>query len=133
MGTIWWDIRGANYCLQTQGSQRRLVMIDTDSLVAYAREIVETPETFTDRDRIKPRAMKRVKTIVETLAWSPFLGRTVAKREAARLKKTIAAIRSGVEGCFIQPGRLTGGGEAFAHMLQRLDSEVWCYCQNRIL
>ena len=125
VGTIWWDIRDDNYCLQAHGKARRLVMIDTDSLVAYAKEIVETPECFEKRDRIKGRAMQRVKTIVENLAWSPFLGHTIARPKATRLKKTIAAIRSELEGVFLQPGRLTGGRDAFERMLQRLDDEVW--------
>jgi hypothetical protein len=101
-------------------------MIDTDSLMAYAKEIVETPESFTKRDRIKPRAMQRVKTMVENLAWAPFLGQSLPRQEASRLKRTIAAIRSEAEPCFLQPGRLTGGREAFGRMLRRLDDEVWC-------
>jgi hypothetical protein len=126
VGTIWWDLRDDNYCLQVHGNRRRLVMIDTDSLMAYAKEIVETPGSFTKRDRIKPRAMQRVKTMVENLAWAPFLGQSLPRQEASRLKRTIAAIRSEAEPCFLQPGRLTGGREAFGRMLRRLDDEVWC-------
>jgi hypothetical protein len=100
-------------------------MIDTDSLVAYAKEIVETPEIFTRRDHAKKRAMQRVKTIVEALVWSPFLGANVPSKEAARLKKVISTIRSGAQQCFLQPGRLQGGQAAFEQMVHRLDTEVW--------
>jgi hypothetical protein len=124
-GTIWWDIRDDNYCLTPHGNGRRLVMIDTDSLVAYAKEIVETPETFTRRDPIKKRAMQRVKTMVEALAWSPFLGVVVSRQEAARIKKVISAIQAEAQVCFLSPGCLEGGQGAFKQMLQRLDAEVW--------
>jgi hypothetical protein len=125
VGTIWWDIRDDNYCLTPHGARRRLVMIDTDSLIAYAKEIVETPEVFTRRDHTKKRAMQRVKTIVEKLAWSPFLGLNVPRKEAVRLKNVISDIRLEAERCFLKPGLLEGGQAAFNHMLQRLDTEVW--------
>jgi hypothetical protein len=124
-GTIWWDIRDENYCLTPHGNGRRLVMIDTDSLVAYAKEIVETPDSFNRRDRIKKRAMQRVKTIVEALAWSPFLGADVPRKEAVRIKKVISTIHVEAQACFLKPGRLEGGQVAFEQMLERLDTEVW--------
>jgi len=125
VGTIWWDIRDDNYCLTPHGDERRVVMIDTDSLIAYAKEIVETPEVFTRRDHAKKRAMQRVKTIVEKVAWAPFLGLNVPRKEAVRLKNLISDIRSQAETCFLQPGLLVGGQAAFTHMMQRLDTEVW--------
>ncbi|NBV33738.1 MAG: hypothetical protein EBR81_08160 [Proteobacteria bacterium] len=125
VGTIWWDVRDDNYCLTPDGNGRRLVMIDTDSLIAYAKEIVETPEDFTRRDKTKKRAMQRVKTIVEKLAWSPFIGANVPRKEDVRLKGVISAIRSQAEHCFLQPGRLVGGEAAFEQMLKRFDTAVW--------
>lgn len=124
-GAIWWDIRDANYCLQPLETGRRLVMIDTDSLVAYAREIVETPSDFTRRDSTKQRAMARVKTIVEKLAWAPFGSQKIPRAEKSRLERSITAIRTEAEACFLQPGCLRGGEEAFERMLQRLNAEVW--------
>ena len=124
-GTIWWDIRDANYCLQPVENGHRLVMIDTDSLVAYAREIVESPEDFTARDSTRRRAMARVKTIVEKLAWAPFGSGKLPRSEKSRLERSIADIRSEAEACFLESGRLRGGEEAFERMLRRLDSEVW--------
>jgi len=45
-GTIWWDIRAGNFCVTERDGKPRLVLIDTDSLLAYAEEILNTPPCF---------------------------------------------------------------------------------------
>lgn len=66
-GTIWWDIRAGNFCVTKRDGILRLVLIDTDSLLAYADEIIETPNVFTKRDKGKTTALKRIKTIFANL------------------------------------------------------------------
>ena len=69
-GTIWWDIRAGNFCVTERDGKQRLVLIDTDSLLAYADEIIETPLVFTKRNHGKVTALKRIKTIVTDLVLS---------------------------------------------------------------
>ena len=69
-GTIWWDIRAGNFCVTERDSKQRLVLIDTDSLLAYAEEIIETPQVFTKRNHGKVTALKRIKTIATGLVMS---------------------------------------------------------------
>ncbi|MCX6963468.1 MAG: hypothetical protein NTZ08_13645 [Verrucomicrobia bacterium] len=66
-GTSWWDIRAGNFCVTERDSKQRLVLIDTDSLLAYAEEIIETPLVFTKRNHGKVTALKRIKTIATDL------------------------------------------------------------------
>jgi hypothetical protein len=66
-GTIWWDIRASNFCVAERDGKQRLVLIDTDSLLAYAEEIIETPHVFTKRNHGKVTALKRIKTILTDL------------------------------------------------------------------
>ena len=48
-GTIWWDIRDANFCWDQ--AARRLTLIDTDSLAAYADEIQQRPAVWQRREK----------------------------------------------------------------------------------
>jgi serine/threonine protein kinase len=67
---IWWDIRAGNFCVTERDGKQRLVLIDTDSLLAYAEEIIETPHVFTKRNHGKVTALKRIKTIATDLVMS---------------------------------------------------------------
>jgi serine/threonine protein kinase len=69
-GTIWWDIRTGNFCVTERDDKQRLALIDTDSLLAYAEEIIETPHVFTKRNHGKVTALKRIKTIATDLVMS---------------------------------------------------------------
>ena len=71
-GTIWWDIRAGNFCISERDGKPRLVLIDTDSLLAYAEEILNTPLVFTKRDKGRITALKRIKTIVTNLVRSTY-------------------------------------------------------------
>lgn len=71
-GTIWWDIRAGNLCVTERDGKPRLVLIDTDSLLAYAEEILNTPLVFTKRDKGKITALKRIKTILTNLVRSTY-------------------------------------------------------------
>jgi hypothetical protein len=67
-GVVWWDIRDSNYCVRLRGAKPEVVMIDTDSLEAYHREILQTPEIHTLRNQKKLTGVKRLKTMVNNLA-----------------------------------------------------------------
>ena len=58
-GTVWWDVRDANYCYS--GSSGRLALIDADSLAAYATEILQTPSVWEKRDRGRVTALGRLR------------------------------------------------------------------------
>lgn len=60
-GTIWWDIRDANYCYSPQSG--RLTLIDLDSLAAYADEILQTPQVWTRRDKGQATALARLRQL----------------------------------------------------------------------
>ena len=71
--------RAVNFCVTERDGKQRLVLIDTDSLLAYAEEIIETPLVFTKRDKGKVAAMKRIKTIATdlvllTIPWEKLKG-----------------------------------------------------------
>lgn len=125
LGTIWWDIRGDNYCLTPAAGRRRLVMIDTDSVLAYATEIVETPELFLHRDRVKKTAMRRVKTLVENLVYATLRTRTFGTGEKKQTKNQFEILWRELEAVFLKPGRLLGGTEAFGEMLAGLEGRIW--------
>jgi hypothetical protein len=65
VGTSWWDVRDSNYVVTPAG---QLVMIDSDSVGAYADEIVETPTVFAKRNRGSITAMIRYGSLLITLA-----------------------------------------------------------------
>lgn len=58
-GTIWWDFRDANYCYSSASG--RLMLIDLDSLSAYAEEILETPQVWERRDKGRGTALARLR------------------------------------------------------------------------
>ena len=124
VGLIWWDIRGGNLCVTERDGKQRLVIIDTDSLLAYAEEIIETPLVFTKRNHGKVTAMKRIKTIVTDLALARFSESYLQGRRLA-LKEKIRIIADSSLITFDQPGCLLGGGEAFQTLIARLETEVW--------
>ncbi len=125
LGTIWWDIRGDNYCLTPVGERRRLVMIDTDSVLAYATEIVEAPEIFLNRDRVKKTAMRRVKTMAEHLVYAPLRTRTLGTGDKKQIKNQFEVLWKDLEAVFLKPGRLLGGTEAFGAVLAGLEGKIW--------
>jgi len=123
-GTIWWDIRAGNFCVTERDGKQRLVIIDTDSLLAYADEIIETPHVFTKRNHGKVTALKRIKTIVTDLALARF-SESYLKGKRSALKQKIRIIADSSLIAFDSPGCLTGGGEAFQTLIARLETEVW--------
>jgi hypothetical protein len=123
-GTIWWDIRAGNFCVTERDGKQRLVLIDTDSLLAYADEIIETPLVFTRRDKGKIAAMKRIKTIVTDLALAQF-SESYLKGKRSSLEKKIRTIAGSSLIAFDSPGCLIGGGEAFQTLIDRIELQVW--------
>lgn len=67
-GVIWWDIRAGNYCVRRSGKGHEVVMIDTDSLEAYHKEILETPADHSIRDAKKGTGVKRLRTMIDQLS-----------------------------------------------------------------
>ncbi len=59
LGTVWWDIRDANWCFDS--SNLKLHLIDVDSLWAYAKEILITPSDWSRRNRGRETALSRLK------------------------------------------------------------------------
>jgi hypothetical protein len=68
VGTVWWDVRDANFCYDRECEH--LVMIDVDSLAAFADEILDTPTLWTRRSKGRSTALARLRqmTIRLTLA-----------------------------------------------------------------
>lgn len=58
-GTIWWDVRDANYCYAETSNW--LTLIDIDSLAVYADEILQTPEVWERRDKGRKTALARLR------------------------------------------------------------------------
>jgi hypothetical protein len=59
LGTVWWDIRDANYCYSS--ASRRLTLIDVDSLAAYTDEILLTPGVWERRNKGQRTALARLR------------------------------------------------------------------------
>lgn len=123
-GTIWWDFRAGNFCVTERDSKQRLVLIDTDSLLAYADEIIETPLVFTERNHGKVTALKRIKTIVTDLVLSAIPVENLRGKRSS-LKQQIRAIADASLVAFDQHGRLENGQQAFETLIERLQIEEW--------
>lgn len=99
-GTIWWDIRAGNFCVTERDGKQRLVLIDTDSLLAYADEIIGTPNVFTKRAKGKITALKRIKTIVKNVLLSslpeacPKLSKIETKRQLKAIHDEYQVLKS---------------------------------------
>ena len=123
-GTSWWDIRAGNFCVTERDGKQRLVLIDTDSLLAYAEEIIETPHVFTKRNHGKVTALKRIKTIATDLVMLTIPKENLRGKRSS-IEKQIRAIAGSSLIAFDSPGCLIGGGEAFQTLIARLETEVW--------
>jgi hypothetical protein len=121
-GTIWWDIRAGNFCVTERDGKKRLVLIDTDSLLAYAEEIIETPHVFTKRNHGKRTALKRIKTIVTDLVLSAISEQKL-KGKRSSIEKQIRAILDACLVDFDQPERLQNK-ECFNLMVSKLYNSV---------
>ena len=111
-GTIWWDIRAGNFCVTERDGKQRLVLIDTDSLLAYADEIIETPLVFTKRNHGKVTALKRIKTIATNLVLSA-IPKDKLRGSKTKLELQIKSILNETLAPFEQPGPLQNGAECF--------------------
>jgi serine/threonine protein kinase len=123
-GTIWWDIRAGNFCVTERDGKQRLVLIDTDSLLAYAEEIIETPQVFTKRNHGKVTALKRIKTIATDLVMSA-ISEEKLKGKRSSIEKQIRANADASLIVFDQPGRLENGQQSFETLIERLQKEVY--------
>jgi hypothetical protein len=84
VGTAFWDIRDSNYVFTLD---KRLVMIDSDTVVAYADEITKKPVVFARRNGGKFVAMERY-------------AMTVSRMTAACLGANVASVQKTVQGLF---------------------------------
>lgn len=123
-GMIWWDIRAGNFCVTERDGKQRLVLIDTDSLLAYAEEIIETPLVFTKRNHGKVTALKRIKKIVTDLVLSAIPAENLRGKRSS-LKQQIRAIADACLVNFDQHGRLENGQQSFETLIERLQKEEW--------
>jgi hypothetical protein len=121
-GTIWWDIRAGNFCVTERDGKPRLVLIDTDSLLAYADEILETPLVFTKRNHGKVTALKRIKIIMTDLVLSEIPVENLRGKRSC-IEKQIRAIADASLIAFDQHGRLNNGQQSFKTLIQRV--EAW--------
>jgi hypothetical protein len=80
-GVMWWDVRGDNYCVRPKADGLEVVMIDTDSLEPYHKEIIETPTDFTKRDLKKLTALRRLKTMIKDLSASVLSGAGARRKD----------------------------------------------------
>ena len=119
-GTIWWDIRAGNFCVTERDSKQRLVLIDTDSLLDYADEIIETPLVFTERNHGKVTALKRIKTIATNLVLSA-IPKDKLRGSKTKLELQIKSILNETLAPFEQPGPLQNGAEC----LKSLEDKVF--------
>ena len=118
-GTIWWDIRAGNFCVTERDSKQRLVLIDTDSLLAYADEIIETPLVFTKRDKGKVFALKRIKTIATDLVLLAIPEENL-KGSKTQLELQIKSILNETLAPFEQSGPLQNGAECFKSLEDKI-------------
>lgn len=80
-GVMWWDVRGDNYCVRPRADGLEVVMIDTDSLEPYHKEIIETPSDFTKRDLKKLTALRRLKTMIKDLSANVLRGAGAKRKD----------------------------------------------------
>ena len=71
-GTIWWDIRDANYCYDE--SSGKLKLIDSDSLGAYVSEILPTPNIWLKRDKGRKTAIARLRQMTLRILLAQGIG-----------------------------------------------------------
>lgn len=81
-GTIWWDVRDANYCYCAERDMLR--MIDVDSLDAYTDEILLRPTQWQARDKGRLTALARLRAMC---------GRLLAARKGAVKAKVEHGLR----------------------------------------
>jgi hypothetical protein len=122
-GTIWWDIRASNFCVAERDGKQRLVLIDTDSLLAYAEEIIETPHVFTKRNHGKVTALKRIKTILTDLVMLTIPKENLRGKRSS-IEKQIRAIADASLFAVDEPQELVNGQRTFETLIQRLEIEA---------
>ena len=98
-GTIWWDIRAANYCWDSTSG--RLTLIDVDSLAAYAEEILQTPTLWERRDKGRETALTRLRGLTMRVLLAQEVSVTKKAVETALLQ----AWRSELESALRALGR----------------------------
>ena len=101
-GSSWWDVRDSNYVVTPDG---RLMMIDSDSVGAYADEILQTPSVFTKRNRGSRTAMKRYTGLLARMA-----GRLAPRGEKSKwTQQTRALFQRHLVPVFVAPYPLPHG------------------------
>jgi hypothetical protein len=80
-GTIWWDIRDANFCYCRERGLLR--MIDIDSLGAYSREILNRSGRWDAREKGRLTALARLRRMCVRLLCAQQMG------SISRIEKTL--------------------------------------------
>jgi predicted NAD-dependent protein-ADP-ribosyltransferase YbiA (DUF1768 family) len=118
-GTIWWDVRDANFCFDADTGQ--LNMIDVDSPAAYAGEIIDTPATWIRRGKGRLTALARLRnmTLRLVLATGPASGKV---RATAKVNTAWAPLESAL--LALGTGPASAVGTAIAAFLDALTSDT---------
>lgn len=120
-GCVFWDHRPANLVITEREGRRRVVMIDTDTLAACSNEIVETPQVFEHRDRVKvARALARIKTMIGKIHDSALDGLDLPRKEKSARKASMAAAIAEVLELLKRPGLPANDPALFDRVLQSL-------------
>src|SRR5262249_34424605 len=117
-GTVWWDVRDANYCVTPVG---RLQLIDVDSLAAYADEILDTPDDWERRTKGKDTALARLRQMTIRLVLAQ------GSKGKSKIEKAVRdAWQSDLEPALRALGQSPNSGEvgsaALARFIERLRS-----------
>lgn len=118
-GTIWWDIRDANFCYCE--TRDVLKMIDVDSLAAYADEILSTGSSWQGREKGRATALARLRQMTIRLLSAQCTlpkGRIEAGVKAA----WAATLEPELRLLGRTPPRDHAGGVAFANFMGALAS-----------
>jgi serine/threonine protein kinase len=118
-GTIWWDIQAGNFGVTERDDKQRLVLIDTDSLLAYAEEIIETSQVFTKRNHGKVTALKRIKTILTDLVMLTIPKENL-RGSKTKLELQVKSILNEMFAPFEQSGPLQNWAECFKSLEDKI-------------
>jgi hypothetical protein len=118
-GTVWWDVRDANYCYSA--ATDRLALIDVDSLGAYAEEILHTPHVWAKRDKGRATALARLRQMAVRLVLAQGL-RGRQKVEASLSEVWQAELEPALSGLGKGAGRTHEAEVALQRFFDHLES-----------
>ena len=116
-GLVWWDVRDANFCYDEPAG--RLTMIDSDSLAAFADEILDTPKVWQRREKGRQTALARLRQMTVRLVLAQGL------RPRRRAEEGVAeAWRQELEPALAVLGRVPAGLQSAQKGLTRFEERL---------